>query len=158
MLKYFRITVLLALIGWMILIFCLSAETAEVSSKTSGGIVSFIVKILIPSFDTMSAVKQDEILHCFQFVIRKTAHFTIFAILGALSYLNIATYKNILLKFRVAIASLFCLVYAISDELHQLGVDGRSGEIRDVLIDFCGALLGIFILNFVVRKFFKKYT
>jgi VanZ family protein len=50
----------------------------------------------------------------------------------------------------------------VSDELHQLAVAGRSGEVRDVLIDFCGALLGIAFFTLLTKvlkfKFIKKYT
>ena len=34
-------------------------------------------------------------------------------------------------------------IYAALDEYHQRFVPGRSGEIKDVLIDACGLLLGI---------------
>ena len=36
--------------------------------------------------------------------------------------------------------------YAISDEVHQLFVPGRAGQVRDVLIDSAGSLLGIIII------------
>lgn len=162
MLKYFRITVLALLIGWMILIFCLSSQTAEASSETSGETVSIIINLFIPGFDELPETEQLKIMENFQFIVRKTAHFAIFAILGGLSFLNVVTYKNIAFKFRFILSSLFCLVYAVSDELHQLIVPGRSGEIRDVLIDFGGALIGIAFLSLIVKiskfKFIKKYT
>ena len=52
------------------------------------------------------------------------------------------------------ISLLICLIYAFSDEIHQLFVLGRSGEFRDVLIDFCGSILGYFIINrfFLIKK------
>lgn len=43
------------------------------------------------------------------------------------------------------IALIICMLYAISDELHQLFIPGRSAEIRDVFIDSFGATVGIFI-------------
>lgn len=45
----------------------------------------------------------------------------------------------------------FVILYASSDELHQLFIDQRSGNIKDVLIDTFGASLGIFAM-FVVEK------
>lgn len=39
----------------------------------------------------------------------------------------------------------FCILYAASDELHQLFVPGRAGLITDVCIDSAGALLGILL-------------
>lgn len=41
--------------------------------------------------------------------------------------------------------------YAITDEIHQCYILGRSGEIRDVLIDSAGVLTGI-LLNLIVRR------
>lgn len=38
-----------------------------------------------------------------------------------------------------------CILYAISDEFHQLFVPGRGGQIRDVLIDSTGAIVGVAI-------------
>lgn len=144
------------------MIFCLSAETAETSSKTSGGFVAAIINILFPDYENLSVAEQLALREQLQFIIRKTAHFTIYAILGALSFLSVVTYKKIPFFCRLAISSAFCLLYAVSDELHQLAVAGRSGEVRDVLIDFCGALLGIAfftLLTMVLKfKFIKKYT
>ena len=47
-------------------------------------------------------------------------------------------------------AWIFCILYAMSDEFHQLFVPGRSGEIRDICIDSLGALLGIIIMTCVI--------
>jgi VanZ family protein len=38
---------------------------------------------------------------------------------------------------------LFSMLYASTDEFHQLFVEGRSGSVRDVMIDTLGATLGI---------------
>ena len=57
---------------------------------------------------------------------------------------------------RFIISALFCLVYAISDEIHKLFVPGRSGEIRDVLIDFTGVLIGILFTMLLVYLLKKK--
>ena len=45
-----------------------------------------------------------------------------------------------------------CVIYACSDEIHQLFIFGRSCELRDVLIDFIGSLLGVMI----AYKFYKR--
>jgi VanZ family protein len=37
----------------------------------------------------------------------------------------------------------FCILYAISDEVHQLFVLGRGAQVVDVLIDSLGAFVGI---------------
>ena len=47
-------------------------------------------------------------------------------------------------------------MYAISDEVHQLFVPGRSGQATDVLIDFSGSLAAILILSSVLYLIRRK--
>ena len=49
------------------------------------------------------------------------------------------------LEKKVIYAVLLCLVYACSDEIHQLFICDRSGKIFDVFIDMLGSLSSIFI-------------
>ena len=48
--------------------------------------------------------------------------------------------------------------YAASDELHQLFVPGRSGEIKDVLLDSLGVLLGVLLLGLLWKARGKRRT
>ncbi|HEX5582385.1 VanZ family protein [Gaiella sp.] len=68
-------------------------------------------------------------------VLRKLAHFTEYAILGAL--LARATRRS-------WVALVLAALYAASDEVHQTFVEGRHGAVRDVAIDTVGALVGVF--------------
>ena len=76
------ILLIAAVIGWMSFIFSLSAEPAEVSSETSGRIVRRLCRIIEPDFDTWSEQEQFEMTERYQFYIRKTAHFSAYAILA----------------------------------------------------------------------------
>ena len=161
MVKFIRIISVILLILWSTLIFDLSSENATTSSKTSGGIVQFVINIVIPDYEELPEAERLTIRSNFQFVIRKTAHFTIYCVLGVLAFLSIFTYSKISFYARCSLSAAFCLIYAISDEIHQRYIPGRSGEVRDVCIDFCGALLGILLINLFIRitkiEFFKKY-
>ena len=44
-----------------------------------------------------------------------------------------------------------CALYAASDELHQLFISGRSGEIRDVVIDSIAASIGIVLISYIYK-------
>ena len=45
------------------------------------------------------------------------------------------------------IFSEMCIIlYAITDEIHQLFIPGRNGNVVDVLIDSCGGLIGIGVI------------
>lgn len=50
-------------------------------------------------------------------------------------------------------AILFGMLYAVSDELHQWFVEGRSCELRDVGIDTTGVILGTSLYRICHRKF-----
>ena len=158
MVKFFRVFSALMLILWMYLIFSLSAETAAESSQTSGGIIQAIIKIFYADFENISLSHQQNIISALQFIVRKTAHFCIYAVLGLLSFLCFVTYKRPSLVIRSSISSFVCLAYAISDEVHQHFIAGRSGEIRNVLIDFCGSLIAIIFLYLITRMIANKKT
>lgn len=80
-----------------------------------------------------------------EFFIRKAAHVSEYAALGFLSAFAFAyTFRQAKLFYGGII---FTFLYAVSDEIHQLFVPGRSGQVRDVLIDLGGALLGVLCLG-----------
>ena len=72
-------------------------------------------------------------------LVRKSAHFTIYLILGLLILSFIREFRVV--DYRAVLLSVFLtFLYACSDEVHQLFVPGRSGEFLDVLLDSVGAL------------------
>ena len=72
-----------------------------------------------------------------------------FFLLGVLWYVIYMKYFN---KAKLVIVVLIHgLLSAIADETIQLFVDGRSGEIRDVLIDFSGVILASIMMYFIFR-------
>ncbi len=93
--------------------------------------------------------------------IRKLGHFSEYLTLGFFSF---AYFSNLLLKNnkyknfkRTALASLiFSILYAASDEFHQTFVDGRDGNIIDVLIDGSGAFFGILLSGILYYTLIKK--
>ena len=74
------------------------------------------------------------------FLVRKLAHFSEFCVLGILSTILFFPMK---LRFRMPLAACFCLLAASLDESIQRFSSGRSPAVRDVVIDLCGAILGI---------------
>lgn len=155
LLKFFRILFPCLLAGWMVFIFCMSSQEAEQSSETSGAIIERVMQTVYPDFEDLLQEERQEMIGSFQFAVRKTAHFCIYAVLGALSFLSFVTYESLKLKLRLVLSAGVCLLYSLSDEFHQTFVDGRSGELRDVLIDFCGVCLAILICSLITR-FIKK--
>ena len=46
-----------------------------------------------------------------------------------------------------------CALYAVSDEIHQLFVSGRSCQLTDVLLDSAGAFVGHLLYQLKLRVF-----
>ena len=145
------------LVLWMGFIFSMSSENAEKSSNTSGQTIRVVLSA-VPGFEEQPEEVKVNIIEKLQFIVRKSAHFIGYMILGILASGLILQYENINKKYPLAF--LICVIYAISDEIHQLFVPGRAGQIRDVLIDSAGSLLGIILVMAFVKiliKFNKKH-
>lgn len=141
---------LILLILWMLLIFFFSNQKADDSSKLSNGLIVKVSSIFIDK--NISEEKKEFILDKYTTIVRKTAHFTMYLILGLL-VVNLLSEYNI--RHIILVSLIICLLYSASDEFHQLFISGRSGEVRDVLIDTSGSLVGICGYYFV-KKIINK--
>lgn len=126
--------------AWMILIFLFSSESGIDSTETS----QFFVKKAEPFFTHLIPSISLELITMF---IRKTAHFFLYFVLGLLVGNATLTHK----KWHI-LSLLICLVYACTDEIHQVFVSGRSGQLKDVFIDLIGSSVGIYLYNWFRRK------
>ena len=121
-----------------------SLQNGEESMQTSDAVVE-VVKPIVDPKDQI----EDE---TFSNIVRKLAHFTEFFLLGlALCgvQIGVSAYPT-LPRLRVSDALLFLLVCAVADEFLQ-SFTGRTSSVRDVLIDFGGALCGMLLTMLVVR-------
>jgi len=131
-------------LAWMGVIFYLSHQPASQSSELSGSFVDILL-----SFINFMPVNIDEaVVH---FFIRKSAHFIAYFILGMLVLHSMKLFFN--LRYSVVLLAFsITLIYAISDEFHQTFIPGRSGELRDLLVDSAGSFTGImtYLLCFIL--------
>lgn len=147
-----KIIYLILTITWMSIIFMFSNQPATESSKLSDGFISTTIGNIYKVFNkNVTEEKLTQIKEIYTTPVRKIAHFTIYLILGILTFLVLKEY-NIENKKQILFAVLICLLYATSDEIHQLFVPGRSGEIKDVLIDTAGSSLGVLITNKIIKR------
>ena len=86
----------------------------------------------------------DSGLGTLDFILRKLAHMTEYALLTALW----AWALQPVTRLNLAIAATIAVLYAISDEYHQTFVTGRSGTVTDVLIDSVGVGVAIALLRY----------
>ena len=132
------------------MIFKFSELSGLKSTKQSRGLTYNILKVL--DGNKLSEKDLIKLTKKINPVIRKIAHFSIYMILAIFTYmfienLNIKSKsererlrKNVLYTF------IFCIIYAIFDEIHQIYVPGRTGKLIDVIIDTLGASMGITII------------
>lgn len=135
---------------WMGIIFYLSSQPATQSAHLSTGVKNNLLSVLtnfIPGIDNLE-------LRSLDFYIRKNAHFIAYFILGTMMLFALVQSE---IRKSANLALLICLLYAVSDEFHQLFVPGRSGQVRDVLIDGAGAVLGVLIATVVVNQISRRF-
>ena len=99
----------------------------------------FIWMGVIFSFSSMAINHQAEFSWP-DFILKKTAHVTEYAILFWLTWRANRSLKHSLL---------ICLFFALSDEWHQTFTPGREGTLRDVGFDSLGLLIA---LNWIKSK------
>ena len=127
---------------WMLVIFWFSAQVADDSQEMS----DFFVHLLDAVF-SLDIMRNEIIRDMTSFLVRKAAHMSEYAVLAILFGLTIREYKKEpwLLPALAATAA-----YAATDEFHQLFVPGRSGQLKDVLIDTAGVALGLVLLALIL--------
>ena len=151
-----RYLLLIINIIWMVVIFSFSAQPASESSETSTKVGTMVGKVLKPGFSELPKEEQIQYVRKIEFPIRKLAHATEYAILGALMSLFFFSWNR---KRYGLYGWLWGILYAITDELHQSFVPGRSCQMTDVAIDSLGCLFGctvIALLMSIRRKRWKK--
>jgi VanZ family protein len=122
---------------WCGLIFYMSSQNANESSNQSLFIATLLNRLIKLALGP----------HAFaltEFQVRKTAHFLEFLVLGCLLFMGFLDRaklgRSILLVFTAGI------VFAVSDELHQHFIPGRTPLPFDVLIDTAGISAAVVIM------------
>lgn len=140
-------------IFWMLVIFWFSAQVADDSQEMS----DFFVRLLDALF-SLDIMKNEIIQDMTSFLVRKAAHMSEYAVLAILFGLTIREYKK---EPWLLLALTATAAYAATDEFHQLFVPGRSGQLKDVLIDTAGGALGLGLLALILylqrRRKMKEY-
>lgn len=144
-----RIVLWVLVIGIMVGIFCFSNQKSVESMELSDGLLYDIVRFL--KLDV-----PDDVMAFLSVFIRKVAHFSVYAALGACVYALLEKGYFVKQKASLCITPLICAIYAITDEVHQLFVAGRSGAAGDVLIDTSGSIAGMLVIYGAIRLFARR--
>ena len=135
----------------MAVIFALSSKTAEESTVTSDAVLAKPMEV----YDAIHPETAGEykVYWWFQFIIRKAAHVAEFASLCIWATGLLLAYHT---RFSFPLGGGFTILYAASDEIHQLLVPGREGKVTDWLFDCLGAVLGLLVVYLILRQVRKR--
>lgn len=144
-----KIVLIILVIMWAGLIFYFSSQGKTTSNEVSKEITEKIVD-LTPIINNLPPEKKQPLVGKANTNVRKSAHFSLFLVFGILVLLLVKCYNSKGLSSFI-VALLICLLYAISDEIHQIFVIGRGNQWQDVLLDFSGSFLGCSIVLGVLK-------
>ena len=130
-------------IAWAVVIFCFSAQPAADSGQMSSSLTERVIQ-LFANESEMSPPERQALFETVQFILRKSAHFAEYMILGCLTFMLCKTY-DLLISHCILIAFCASSLYAISDEVHQMFVPGRICQLSDVLLDSFGVFVVILL-------------
>ena len=162
--KRLRIIAILTTLIWMCVIFRFSMDTGMESHSLSDMCVKIFNEAVyvFTGKDLRISITPDHYA-LIELFFRKLAHMTIYFVLSINVMIVLFTF-NMSMILRMFISLLFCFTYALSDEFHQMFVDGRGASFFDCLIDTGGALLGIIaaliiycICYTIMTKYQKKH-
>lgn len=139
----------------MVMIFRFSGQEGTDSSALSYKASKVIVEVADEVLDKNLTEEQIGIYaEKYQYYVRKLAHFAEYFILAV--SVSFPLYVYGMRGFPLVVfAGAFCIGFACLDEYHQSFVAGRVASQKDVVIDSCGAFLGIIVtrmVGFIGRK------
>ncbi len=134
----------------MITIFLFSSRNAVLSTQDSLSVGMTIGDITIEDFDQWSEPDQIEFASSIDHPVRKAAHFTEYTILGCLLFGAWYDKKHKMRAINQLLPIIIGALYSCSDEMHQLFIAGRSGQITDILLDTSGVIFGVLLISFIL--------
>ncbi len=132
------------LVLWMALIFF--ASTGEFSASNTNALIQPLLRWFFPHIT-------EERIQFFHFLLRKSGHFSEYAVLGVLAAyaFSAATHAGLRRHWLGAALLLICL-YALLDEYHQSFVPSRTSSIYDSMIDIAGGLTALVLIALWYRR------
>jgi VanZ family protein len=121
----------------MAIIFSFSSQIGDQSHQLSSSLTeSFIriIRLILPNFHIDADWFKD--------MTRKAAHVVLYTVLSLFVLNTLGQYRSHD-KWIIFASVGICVLYAITDEIHQLFVQGRGAHVLDVAIDTAGACCGI---------------
>lgn len=152
-----RCTLVLFLFCTFVVIFNFSNQDSEKSGSVSQKMTEAITKD-IKAIQKLNKNEKTKVIDKIEDVIRKIAHFSLYALVGLLLMALFSTY-NINEKNKIISTIIIGAIYATSDEFHQNFISGRSGQVSDVFLDTLGVAVGGLFILLIIKMIYelRKY-
>lgn len=148
---------LIPVLAVMAAIFFFSSQSGEASGALSDRITAAVISVVCPGYDALDAAGQALVFGRVSYLVRKSAHFSEFAALGFFLLGHIRALGTKASLRRPALWALAVgVLYAVSDELHQGFVSGRSPGLVDVVIDSAGVCCGVLVMALLLSLFRRR--
>lgn len=119
---------------WMLIIF---------GASTDLGSARHTSRFLIPLLRWINPQISIAALAACEIAVRKGAHISEYAILAVLLIRALRAKTERAFLYHAALVLVAAALYAATDEFHQSFTPSRTAAARDVMIDCCGAALGL---------------
>jgi VanZ family protein len=119
---------------WLGVIFLFSARTASDYHNSA----SFLFNINLPQWLT--------------FAVWESGHFLEYLVLGFFMLSAVSSTFKLKKPMQIIIVMAICILYALSDEIHQLYVPGRTFQALDLILDTLGSASGTAIAIFIQKR------
>jgi len=130
---------------WLCVIFV--GSTDVLSAEQTSRFVEPFLRWLKPdiSFETLAQI---------HFFARKLGHIFEYALLAIFLWRALRSGANLRVKISILVVLVWfvCAIFAATDEFHQSFIPSRTASPSDVMVDICGALVGLGIcMMFALR-------
>lgn len=106
------------------------------------------------SIQRLEKSEKEKVLNKVEHYVRKLAHFSLYFVVGIISMCLMFTYKKSNIE-KIGFTMLIGVLYAMSDEFHQMFIPERTASIVDVGIDSCGVFVGA-VVTYGIINLVKK--
>ncbi len=158
-----RIILIILIIANLCLVWNNSSKESKESNKSSTSIAKTVTEHVVKDYKNLPKPKQEEHVKKINVKIRSIAHFAEFIPLGLFAFLLILAFLDFTRKdfwYFVLTATVISLMFsslcALTDEIHQIFVKGRSFQLIDILTDSLGALCGLAFAILITLVFKNK--
>lgn len=147
--KLKQVLFLALVLAWMTVIFYFSNQPGEDSSNTSSRTAMLITEVITYG-QSISIEEKQNIVIILNPIVRKMAHYSLYTLGGFLiiNYINTYNWQD---KKKISYSTLIGAIYAITDEVHQFFIEGRTAKLTDVLLDTLGVVTGVCIFLCIVE-------